>query len=56
MQSVSRMMRRYAFGQTIQDYDDSVRINYMGTVNTLFGVVPRMIQRNHVGVIHPFHA
>ena len=37
----------YAFGQTIQDYDDSVRINYMGTVNTLFGVVPRMIQRNH---------
>ena len=36
----------YAFGQEIEDYQASVDINYMGTVNTLFCTVPDMIRRN----------
>lgn len=37
---------RYAFGQTVNDYQHSMDINYMGTVNTLFCTVPEMIKRN----------
>ena len=39
---------RYAFAQSINDYQQSIDVNYMGTVNTLFCSVPNMIVRNQV--------
>ena len=39
---------RYAFGQTVEDYEHAIQVNYMGTVNTLFYTVPNMIHRNKV--------
>lgn len=42
------LMIRYAFGQTQDDYQQSININYMGAVNTLFSTVPNMIKRNKV--------
>ena len=33
---------------TIQDYQSSIDVNYMGAVHTLFYVVPEMIKRNQV--------
>ena len=49
------MLHRYAFGQTVEDYEQSVQVNYMGTVNTLFYTVPSMIKRNRVEVVLWFH-
>ena len=42
------MRQRYAFGQTVEDYEQAMHVNYMGTVNTLFCTVPNMIKRNKV--------
>lgn len=39
---------RYAFGQTIDDYQHGMDVNYTGVVNTLFCTVPEMIKRNQV--------
>ena len=49
------MLHRYAFGQTVEDYEQSIQVNYMGTVNTLFYTVPSMIKRNRVEVVLWFH-
>ena len=42
------LIDRYAFGQTIQDYETSIDVNYMGVLNTLFPIVPEMIRRKRV--------
>lgn len=45
---ISNFIPRYAFGQPIGDYEKAIELNYMGTVNTLFNVVPSMIQKSNV--------
>ena len=50
--SYALFISRYAFGQPINYYEKAIELNYMGTVNTLFNVVPSMIQRNKVALLH----